>query len=250
MKLHSIILLLTICAFPHWGYSQNDKEAIIYLRNGYSIKGTIVENSDEVVKIRSKDGQIFEYKADEIKEIDESGTKSTSSNINFDTARLTQKLSSDPNTVFQYSNIILSAGFSNHWYTDYNDKRLVPVFIAAEYCILDGLLENKASIGMGAVLATTNAKYLNNKYSYSLIGFNGACHYQFIRNLDTYLGLRVGYRTTSYKNEGVPDWNNKSSETTLSIYGGARYYMTKNIAGFVEIGNVIRKFNLGITYKL
>ena len=48
---------------------QGNKIVIINLKNGYAVKGTIVEQNDKLVKIKVQDGQILEYSTTEIESV-------------------------------------------------------------------------------------------------------------------------------------------------------------------------------------
>jgi hypothetical protein len=63
-----IILSLTIL-ISAYGYSQNNF-AVLVLQDGSIIKGNIIENSQDLVKIESSCGNIYVYKQTEIKNIE------------------------------------------------------------------------------------------------------------------------------------------------------------------------------------
>lgn len=111
--------------------------------------------------------------------------------------------------------------------------------------------------------------YYGDKDTYSYYGFSttsrwstvsvmarGAVHYQLIDKLDTYAALNLGMyvNTSSVKTEGSgTKTTSKDSNVGLSdgMIVGARYYLTDNLAGGVELGfgNVIGNATICISYK-
>ena len=112
--------------------------------------------------------------------------------------------------------------------------------ISVDYGIVDGWLENKASLGIGASLNNT-IRWRGGDWL-SLIA-NCSFHYQFVEMLDTYVvvGFGGGLGMGGGNAHGYFDW-------TSSI--GARYYLTPNFALNAEAGHTNGSFfNLGISYK-
>ena len=136
-----------------------------------------------------------------------------------------------------------------------------PISGSFEYGIVDGLLDGKASIGVGGYLAYTANKwetsFLGNSYgfknNYFILGARGAFHYQFIEKLDTYAGLMLGYNVVSGKyfgdDLGYTVNNAAASAFGYSAFIGARYYFTEQFAAFAEVGYGIAALELGIAMK-
>ena len=134
-----------------------------------------------------------------------------------------------------------------------------PISGSFEYGIVDGLLDGKASIGVGGYLAYTANKFevplLDSshgfKNNYFILGARGAFHYQFIEKLDTYAGLMLGYHIVSGKYFGDgPSMNNAAASAFgYSAFIGARYYFTEQFAAFAEVGYGIAALELGIAMK-
>ncbi|GHT69274.1 hypothetical protein AGMMS50239_35770 [Bacteroidia bacterium] len=129
-----------------------------------------------------------------------------------------------------------------------------------DYGLLDGLLEGKASIGVGGYLGYTsnrfNIKYTGGNYgydfSYLIIGPRASFHYNPIDKLDTYGGLLLGYNIVSSSTYGRADQYVKpdnESRFTPALYVGARYYFVDNIAVFAEVGYGISLIEVGISFK-
>ncbi|MDR2491708.1 MAG: hypothetical protein LBD20_09945 [Spirochaetaceae bacterium] len=105
------------------------------------------------------------------------------------------------------------------------------------------------TIGGTATISTRGQSSGSGDYkidiSYINLGFGvrGAWHFNFIKNLDTYLGLTLGYVIQTadvkygkaYENSYKPTYDGVS----FFLYGfniGARYFFTKNIGAYFEIG--------------
>jgi hypothetical protein len=121
------------------------------------------------------------------------------------------------------------------------------ITLTGEYGIVDGLINGKASIGVGPELSYTKLKYNNTlspyKYSNLRLGARGTFHYQFVDKLDTYAGLFLGYDIVSGESTyAASDWG-------WATYIGARYYFSDKFAVTAESGNNISLINIGIAYK-
>jgi hypothetical protein len=126
-----------------------------------------------------------------------------------------------------------------------------------DYGLIDGLLEGKASIGVGGYLGYTanRYKYLGNHgydFSYLIFGPRASFHYNPIDNLDTYGGLLLGYNIVSSSAYGETAQfikPNNDSRFIPALYVGARYYFTDNIAAFAEIGYGVSLIEAGLSFK-
>jgi hypothetical protein len=123
-----------------------------------------------------------------------------------------------------------------------------PISLTGEYGIVDGLINNKASIGIGTDFGYTASKYINEvktvyKYSNIILGLRGAFHYQFVDNLDTYAGLAFGYNIVS------GNGNYAVSKFFTDPCVGARYYLTNHFAAMAEIAYDISLIRIGVAYK-
>jgi hypothetical protein len=96
------------------------------------------------------------------------------------------------------------------------------------------------------------------KWSYTIIGFRSAYHYNGITNpnWDVYGGLMLSYDILSYSytsnNHAYDNLYNGSyaGGIGLSLYLGARYFFSPKVCGFAELGYGIAYFNLGVAFKL
>jgi hypothetical protein len=153
-------------------------------------------------------------------------------------------------TVFAKGDKVVSAsiGFINTTHTGTGWKGVtLPISLAGEYGIVDGLIDGNASIGVGVDFGYARFKYNSKlssyKYSDVILGIRGGFHYQFVDKLDTYAGLLFGYNIVS--GDGIY----ASSEPIWGGYVGARYYFSDNFAALAEIGNSVALINLGVAYK-
>jgi hypothetical protein len=156
--------------------------------------------------------------------------------------------------VFAKGDKVVSAslGFINTIHTGTGWKGVaLPISLAGEYGIVDGLIDGNASIGVGVDFGYARFKYsfqssgkqYVNRYSDVILGVRGGFHYQFVDKLDTYAGLLFGYNIVSGESIYA------SSEPIWGGYVGARYYFSDNFAALAELGNSVALINLGVAYK-
>ena len=68
MKVKTTLAILLLCTSSL--FAQSNLEDVVYLKNGSIIHGTIVEQvPNQSIKIKTKDGNIFSYKLDEVEKI-------------------------------------------------------------------------------------------------------------------------------------------------------------------------------------
>jgi hypothetical protein len=141
-------------------------------------------------------------------------------------------------------------------------QSLPPISVSYEQGIVSGLLNDKASIGVGGYLAYTanewetvygNFNY-GYKYSYLIFGARGVFHYQFVNKLDTYAGVMLGYNVVNGKYfgddlGGYTPAAAAASSFTYSTFVGARYYFSDKFAAFAELGYGIAAIELGVALK-
>ncbi|MGW8317193.1 MAG: hypothetical protein ACWGNV_16470, partial [Bacteroidales bacterium] len=141
--------------------------------------------------------------------------------------------------------VSLGIGFGSSLYSgSLYSSGVPPISISFEHGIVDDILE-KGVIGIGGTLGYTSYKYRYvSDWGYNVsnifFGVGGTFHYPFLDKLDTYAGLMLGYRITSYKEYGNPiyDYTGTSSGFQFAGFIGARYYFTD--AEGNEIGSVGR----------
>jgi len=94
------------------------------------------------------------------------------------------------------------------------------------------------------------------KWHYTVLGVRSAYHYNGLNvdKLDLYGGVMLSYNILSYSysdNLGynVSDNGSYGSTVGLSLYVGARYFFTDNLAVLAEFGYGVAYLNVGIAAK-
>jgi hypothetical protein len=147
--------------------------------------------------------------------------------------------------VFVKNDIVASAnlGFYNTIRAGHGGSIIVPpISLAGEYGIVDNLINGRASIGAGLNLGCFGTKFSTGRSADLIIAAKGAFHYQFVKKLDTYAGLMLGYDIVS----GNSPYANRF---VWGYYAGARYYFTNKFAVLAEIGDNVALLNVGVAFK-
>ena len=116
----------------------------------------------------------------------------------------------------------LKVGFS-----DYG----LPLGLSADYGVVSGFINGNAAVSVGGEVGV----YISDDYTHLSLAARGNFHYEFIDNLDTYLGLNLGLVGRSF---------------ALNGHLGARYYFGKVGVG-VEfgMGNHAAGGTIGVSMK-
>ena len=138
-----------------------------------------------------------------------------------------------------------------------------PVSLTYEQCVVDKLIRDNGSIGVGGYVGVATNKWTTKwggggeygwRYTYINLGVRGAFHYQFVKSLDTYAGTMLGYSIVSHKaiGEWGSDWSYTAASNSFaySAFIGARYYVSDNFGLYAELGYGISALELGLTIKL
>lgn len=229
----ALVLLNTFLSF-----AQEEGNSILYLTNGYSVVGTIVEQTDDMVKIKTIDGRVLEYPAEQVERIGKAEQEADNPLGN---------LGLSENTVFTRGTKVIHAGFgfsSQLNVSGAGGVQIPPLLFAYEQGIKDELFDNNSSLGIGAILGFSTAGESNYRRTYMFAGLRGAVHYQFVENLDTYAGLMIG----GDYNSGY--WGSTSSLLQVSAYLGSRYYFTEKFGAFLEFGlGMISYGSIGVSMR-
>jgi hypothetical protein len=62
----NILLVLILIIFSSVLFAQNSKTTLIHLKNGYTIKGEIIEQTEQSILIRTIDGETIRYSMSEV----------------------------------------------------------------------------------------------------------------------------------------------------------------------------------------
>lgn len=247
-----LILLFVFCMLGVLN-AQESKIVVLNLKNGYSVKGEIVEQTAKGVKIRTSDGQIFEYTSDEIISTTDAKSSSTGKQL-FSQSKVIP-------LAIKKGDMLLGLGigigyFGNKVY----DKLTMPTIpLTFEYIVLDHLFKGKGALGCGGYFGFLSSKmdyngYSTYKNSMFLLGARGYLHYALVEKLDTYGGVLLGYKNevNQYIDNELSADNEKLSEGTFGagIFVGCRYFFNDRIAGMAELGGGMSLFTIGVTIKM
>jgi hypothetical protein len=167
------------------------------------------------------------------------------------------------NNVFSKGDRVANLGIGIGSYlggTGYSTK-IPPISASIEYGVKDDLFDENSSLGIGGYIAYTSNQQeytLANQtygwdYSHFILGARGIVHYQWVEKLDTYGGLMLGYNVASSSSFGTNVANGVSASSVggfaFSLFVGARYYFSDNIAAFGELGYGIAALQLGVALK-
>jgi len=130
------------------------------------------------------------------------------------------------------------------------------VFLTSfEAGIVDNVINKKGVIGVGGCLGYTS--YTNSgewRSSEFIIAGRGALHYPFVKKLDTYGGVMLGYGIYSYKwvGSGTETFYDGSTGSIIStFYAGAGYHVSKSFAVMSELGlgYNLSYLSVGVSFK-
>lgn len=252
-----LFFLILFCAFSAMqiANAQENKLVVLNLKTGYSVKGEIIEQTEQGVKIKTLNGEIFEYKADEIKSTSDAKLSSPS-------IKLAGPVKVIPQAIAKGDKLLnVGIGFLRQLPGGNSEKLTIPpIPISFEYIIKDDLFEGNGALGFGGFIGYSAAKqdYYSSTYKSSrfIFGARGYVHYALIEKLDTYGGVLLGYKSdvTSFKyNEEQTNYPNQKitdGTPTLNIFAGCRYFFSDKIAGMAELGWGMSIITIGATIKL
>lgn len=152
----------------------------------------------------------------------------------------------------------IGVGLGGNLYSGYGSqiKRIPAISLNYESCVKDQLFDEKSSLGVGALVGYSSAKYDDAfgdwswKSSTIIVGARGALHYALVDKLDTYTGLMLGYNIVSTKYTGSTNHGASGSGLSWAWYLGGRYYFNQSTAAFAELGYGISVLNVGVAFKL
>ena len=116
----------------------------------------------------------------------------------------------------------LKVGFS-----DYG----LPLGLSADYGVVSGFINGNAAVSVGGEVGV----YISDVYTHLSLAARGNFHYEFVDNLDTYVGLNLGVLGRSF---------------ALNGHLGARYYFGKfGVNVEFGMGNHAAGGTLGVSMK-
>ncbi len=117
-------------------------------------------------------------------------------------------------------------------------------------------ISNKISLGgyFGYSSADENLLDIDIDYKYRIMGLRGSYHFSFLKKLDTYAGLMLGYIEVSadYKTDNpfLQDFSPSASGFGGAVHFGARYPFSENLGAYAEVGYGVSLLNIGLSLKL
>lgn len=119
-------------------------------------------------------------------------------------------------------------------------------------------LDGGGTIGVGGYVGYKGFVYKIDKYrqkwNYFMVGARGTFHYDVfeVEELDTYAGIMLAYYVLNYSDD-IPNNvlvnTNYSSSAYASVFAGAKYYFTPEVAAFGEVGYGVSWLTLGAAFK-
>ena len=156
----------------------------------------------------------------------------------------------------------VSIGLGSYNYYGYK-VGIPPLSVAVDAGIIDNLIGDNGSIGIGGYVGFATYSYTYNYYAdyyykasmtRMCLGVRGTFHYQLTDRLDTYAGLMLGMYTYSWRyTDNYDDYyndyyrNTNSTSFAFSPFVGTRYYMSSNFGFNAEIGYGFTYISAGIT---
>lgn len=149
------------------------------------------------------------------------------------------------------------------------DEAMLGIGASAEYGILENLIKDKGSVGVGLMFGygssegtaykfpIPNERGIEVKYNNSIvrIATRGVFHYQFIPQLDTYAGMTFGiadFVSAEAKIEGIraEKWDYDKTEFCSGLFAGIRYMLTDNFGLNAEAGlEDFSYLSIGVAFK-
>lgn len=168
---------------------------------------------------------------------------------------------------FMAEDINVNVGFGFWGYlsfTNLGDFRSSPLLtVSVDYGYMDDI--GPGTIGIGGMLGYKSSSYVYNYYGYTdkgrwtdiVVGGRASYHFYLdIPKVDIYAVANLGIVVESYDYSSnspfvfEPDVNTTDINLYGGFCGGAKYFLTDNIAAFAEVGYDVAWIKLGATLKL
>ena len=162
---------------------------------------------------------------------------------------------------FNKGDMVGNLGLGFGWYSyGYGVNSFPAVSLSLEKGFLE--IPNVGPISIGGIVGFKHASYnWQSSYDYGwndiIIAARGSLHYDLFKNpkIDTYAGVAIGVRLESYSYytwDGGTNYEKAHDNYTHGLYAlyvGGRYFFTKNLAAFGELGYGLGYLTLGLSYK-
>lgn len=121
--------------------------------------------------------------------------------------------------------------------------------VAYDLSVADKLFGDYGSIGVGAYISNVGYKSdAMGNFGFTTVGARGTLHFEFVKNLDLYVGGMAGYAIRSGEAEKLDPVNIKSRLAWVG-FGGARYMFTNFLGIYAEGGYGEYMLNGGLTLR-
>ncbi len=142
-----------------------------------------------------------------------------------------------------------------------NDEGMAGISAVGEYGILNNIINEKGSIGVGAQIGcgwSSEKLYSSDLGNYKIknsvfrIATRGVLHYQFIPQLDTYAGLSFGIMDfKKYKTKGAGIHAEETDNSFIfAPFAGVRYMLSSNFGFTSEVAfDEFTWFSIGVAFK-
>lgn len=158
-------------------------------------------------------------------------------------------------------NFGLGCGTVNHSDNHFNNIFLPSFEFAGDYSFLPNVINANGTVsgglyfGIGSGSRTEYSSHYKQDVKYTdnywRAGTRGALHYTWVRDLDTYAGIAIGFKHQTYKR----NYDNGSSETPRDDFdfdchgfAGARYKLNHSVALFSELATThFAWFQIGVS---
>lgn len=137
-------------------------------------------------------------------------------------------------------------------YNDFFRLLVPPISASADFCIVDGLINNRAGVNIGPYIGHTLYRYKDHSFVETMdrlrIGVRGTFHFTPVKNLDTYAGVTNGISMRFYDYEIADD--EIKANYMFETFVGVRYFFAPRVAVYAETGYGESWFDVGFSFKL
>lgn len=127
--------------------------------------------------------------------------------------------------------------------------RIPHIAVAYDLSVADKLFGEYGSIGVGAYISNVGYKSESmGNFGFTTVGTRGTLHFEFVKNLDLYLGGMAGYAFRNGEDAKLSSVNIKSKFTWVG-FGGVRYMFTDLFGIYAEGGYGAYMLNGGLTLR-
>lgn len=140
----------------------------------------------------------------------------------------------------------VSGAIGEHYVKNIDNVKIPAISLGGEVCAIGR--SYTGSLGLGVRTAYSAYSTISNLRHGNLFFIGRAAfHYQFVRNLDTYIGVGMGIRMSA------SDYNifnhNIANAYAWETFLGLRYYFVRNFGFMAEVSYGVAILNLGLVVR-